>query len=515
MSSLIIGAHRVEAIPERASAGSFAQWATRILLCGLAIFAISVPHSIAAAQIGLGLSYVAWIARALAVGRLGIPRTAIDRPLLCFIALTIISSVLSVEPHESIPKLRTLTLFGVFYLIIANLRPRGARWIIGLMIVSGLAGVGYSLMEKGLGRGMIITGIEDNSPLRTSYLQGDVIWMIGRHRVNSLEEANRIIRESTTGVTYTVEALRDGDPAPAPLLVTDEMKSRANPLGVNVAGSSRRFRISGFTRHFITYAEQMQLFALLAYGLLLTNLKSLRKGRSRAWLWVSMSLAGVFSLALILTASRGVIASCILALLVTLALMKERRAALLALVAVVAMAAVSVCLVPAIRTPQVTNLTDDSSKRRFDYMRAGLRLIPRHPVFGVGLDSQKYHWKEWGFPGDYITHTHSTPIQIAVDRGLPALGCYLWLMAMFFVMAWRGYKKSLSAGDNAGSGLMLGVVAALAGFSASSIVNYNFGDSEPLLMLLSVVALSLVASAGYEPPQRTETERQRDREIGG
>ena len=27
----------------------------------LAIFAISVPHSIAAAQIGLGLSYVAWI----------------------------------------------------------------------------------------------------------------------------------------------------------------------------------------------------------------------------------------------------------------------------------------------------------------------------------------------------------------------------------------------------------------------------------------------------------------------
>ena len=71
--------------------------------------------------------------------------------------------MLSVEPDESIPKLRTLTLFGVFYLIIANLRPHGARWMIGLMIVSGLAGVGYSLLEKGLGRGMIITAIEDNS----------------------------------------------------------------------------------------------------------------------------------------------------------------------------------------------------------------------------------------------------------------------------------------------------------------------------------------------------------------
>jgi O-antigen ligase/polysaccharide polymerase Wzy-like membrane protein/PDZ domain-containing protein len=508
MSSLIIGAPRLGAIPERASAGSLAQWATRILLCGLAIFAVSIPHSIAAAQIGLGLSYVAWIARALAVGRLGIPTTPIDRPLLCFIALTIVSSVLSVEPADSIPKLRTLTLFGVFYLIIANLRPRGARWIIGLMIVSGLAGVGYSFMEKGLGRGMIITTIDDNSPLRTSYLQpGDVIWMIGRSRVNSLEEANRIIRESPAGATYTIEALRCGDPAPAPLSITDEMKSRANPLGINASGHSRRFRISGFSRHFITYAEQMQLFALLAYGLLLINLKALRKGRSRAWLWVSLSLAGMFSLALILTASRGAIASCILALLVTLALIKERRAMLLALVAVVAMAAVSVQMLPAIRTQQVTSLTDDSSKRRFDYMRAGLRLIPHHPIFGVGMDSQKYHWKEWGFPGDYITHTHSTPIQIAVDRGLPALGCYLWLMAMLFVMTWRAYKKSLPAADKAGSGLMLGVIAALIGFSASSLINYNFGDSEPLLMLLSVVALSLVANANFEPQSAQRAQR--------
>jgi hypothetical protein len=517
MSSLIIGAPHLEAIPERATSSSFTQLTTRILLCGLAIFAISVPHSIAAAQIGLGLSYVAWIARALAVGRLGIPQTLIDRPLLCFIALTIASSVLSVEPAESIPKLRTLTLFGVFYLIIANLRPRGARWIIGLMIVSGLVGVGYSLMEKGLGRGMIITSIEDNSPLRTTYLRpgdvylrpGDVIWMIGRHRVNSLEEANRIISESPTGATYAIEALRDGDPAPAGLLVvTEEMKSRSNLLGVSVDGSSRRFRISGFSRNFITYAEQMQLFALLAYGLLLANLKSLCNGRSSAWLWVSLSLAGMFSLALILTASRGAIATCILALLVTLALIKGRRAMLLALVAVIAMAAVSVYMVRAIRPPNATSLTDDSSKRRFNYMLAGLRLIPQHPIFGVGLDSQKSHWKEWGFPGDYVTHTHSTPIQIAVDRGLPALGCYLWLMAMLFVMTWRGYKKSLPALSTTGSGLMLGAVAALIGFSASSLINYNFGDSEPLLMLLSVVALSLVVSGQVNAKSRQETYRQ-------
>jgi hypothetical protein len=503
MSSLIIGASGIEALSEDAKVGNFAQWMARAILCGLAIFAIAIPHSIAAAQIGLGLSYVAWIARALAVGRFGFPQTPIDRPLLCFIGLTVISAVLSVERGESLPKLRTLTLFAVFYLIIGSLRPRGSRWMIILMIVSGLVGVGYSLIEKGVGRGMIITAIEDNSPLRKTYLQpGDVVWMIGRDRVDSLEEANRILRESSAGATCVIEALHNGDPAPVTLVVTNEMKSQANPLGLSVSGHSRRFRVSGFSSHFITYAEQMQIFALLAFGLLLSNLKTLRKGHSRTWLWVSLALAGLFSLALILTASRAVIASCMLALLITLALMKDRRAMLLALVVVVAMGTVSACMLPSIRTTQAMNLTDDSSKRRFEYMRAGLRLIPSHPIFGVGLDSLKYHWKEWGFPvfsDDYVTHTHSTPIQIAVDRGLPALGAYLWLMAMLFVMAWRGYKKALADEDNMRAGLMLGAVAALIGFSASSLVNYNFGDSEPLLMLLSVVALAYVGSECFEP----------------
>src|SRR5262249_3496897 len=138
MSSLIPGAPRIDAIPERSNLNSFSKWANRTLICGLVIFAISIPHSIAAAQIGLGLSYLAWIARALAVGRLGFPRTPIDRPLLCFIALTIVSSLFSFEPVESLPKLRSLTLFGVFYLIIGNLRPRSARLMIALMIISGL-----------------------------------------------------------------------------------------------------------------------------------------------------------------------------------------------------------------------------------------------------------------------------------------------------------------------------------------------------------------------------------------
>src|SRR5262249_61649727 len=72
-------------------------------------------------------------------------------------------------------------------------------------------------------------------------------------------------------------------------------------------------------------------------------------------------------------------------------------------------------------------------------------------------------------------------------------------------MVWRGYKNARRDEDNMSDGLLLGTLAVLIGFSASSLVNYNFGDSEPLLMLLSVVALALVAGAGFGP-QRAQRE---------
>jgi len=48
-------------------------------------------------------------------------------------------------------------------------------------------------------------------------------------------------------------------------------------------------------------------------------------------------------------------------------------------------------------------------------------------------------------------------------------------------------------GDDATtSGLMLGAFGALLGFSVSSLVNYNFGDSEALMMLLFVIGRRVV-----------------------
>lgn len=476
-----------------------ARWANRALLFSLALFALTVQHSIAAAQISLGLGMISWIVRDLVSRRFHFARAPIDRPLLCFAALTVASAVFSIEPSESLPKLRSLFLFIVVYIIATNLHPRGVRFFAALLIISGLAGVGYSLMEKVWGRGMIVTAIEAASPLAASQLQpGDVIWMIARRRVASLEDATQVIRRHRAGETLGIEAIHAGDPLPVDLVVTEELKARPNPLGLSVDGRSRRFRVSGFTRHFVTYAEQMQILALLLFGSLLVGLRSQRQPRRRLWLLVCIILFALFSLTLILTASRAIIISCLFALTTVSSIAGGRRAMLAALVAAIAIGGVTFYTLRSSRTLNAMSFSDDSSERRIGYMRAGLRVIPQHPLLGVGMDAHKRHWTEWGFPGDYVTHTHSTPIQIAMDRGLPALGCYVWLMAAMFALTWRGYKWARQTGDEASGGLMLGAFAALIGFSASSLVNYNFGDSETLMVLLFVIGLMVVESRRRE-----------------
>lgn len=471
---------------------SLARWMNRAIILFLILFALSVPHSIAASQISLGLGLIGWLLRDLLLRKFHFARTPIDFPLICFIGLTVLSSVFSVEPDISLPKLKALVLFATIYLLATNLRPSGVRLLAGLLIVSSLAGVGFSLLEKMQGRGMVIASIDAGSPLAQSNLQpGDVIWMIARTRVSSPEAAAAIVRGHRSGEKLDVEALHAGDPVPVKLTVTDELKAKPNPLGITTSGRTRQFRVSGFSRQFLTYAEQMQILAMLAFGGLLAGI--LKNHRQKRWKWLlsCSALFILFGLALVLTASRAVIASFILALLIT-SISAGRRTVMIAVIAASLLGALGVYAVTSARQQITASFSDDSTSRRIGYMQAGLRIIPKHPFLGVGMDSHKRHWLEWGFPGDYITHTHSTPIQLAMDRGLPALVCYGWLIAAMLLAATRSFKQKSQPDNQTGlfhSSLPLGTFGAIVGFSLSSLTNYNFGDSEALMMLLFVAGL--------------------------
>lgn len=468
----------------------------------LMLFAVVVPHSVAAAHISLGLCFLAWVFRDLWTGRPQFGRTTIDLPLACFCLLTVLSSLLSVEPGTSIPKLKTLLLFGGIYLVSTNLNRLGVPVLVLLIVISSLVSVGFSLAEKAWGRGMVITEIEQSSPLTASRVQaGDVIWMIGRRRVYSIEAAAQLIRGYRVGERINVEVLHAGDPIPVELTATREMLTRANPLGVKVDGRSRQFRIAGFSRQFLTYAEQMQILALLVWGGLLTFLRISSHRWTHSWIYAMTLIFTLFSLALIMTASRAVIASFVTAVLLTAISMGSkggRMTVLIGLIVAVTLTGIGVYVISSSRREIGIDFRDDSAVRRIAYMKAGLRVIPKRPLLGVGMDSHKQHWSEWGFPGDYITHTHSTPIQIAMDRGLLTLASYIWLMISMMVAAWFCWRRARKREDLIGESLGLGTLAALIGFSISSLANYNFGDAEVMMLLMTLIGLAAVTLRDYD-----------------
>jgi O-antigen ligase len=116
------------------------------------------------------------------------------------------------------------------------------------------------------------------------------------------------------------------------------------------------------------------------------------------------------------------------------------------------------------------------------------------------MDSLKRHWREWGlFDGGRLPlgHLHSNLLQIALERGLPAL--ILWL-AFLFVYA-RTLWRLLRRGERLQwieRGVLLGALGGLAGFFTSGLVHYNWGDSEVVMVLYLMMGLSLAINRQVE-----------------
>jgi hypothetical protein len=136
-------------------------------------------------------------------------------------------------------------------------------------------------------------------------------------------------------------------------------------------------------------------------------------------------------------------------------------------------------------------LGDPSSSLREQVGRVGLSRIAIHPIFGHGMDSMQRHWNEWGFPGHDMLHLHSTPLQLAFDRGLPMLALWTWMMIAFWLFIARAEKNAADLSDTQSYGILLGTLGALTAFLASSLVNYNYGDAEVAMMFWFLMGIAV------------------------
>ena len=80
------------------------------------------------------------------------------------------------------------------------------------------------------------------------------------------------------------------------------------------------------------------------------------------------------------------------------------------------------------------------------------------------------------------------PIQIAAERGIPALLAWLWFVVVATRDLWRQLRRGV-APAMAGAGL-----AAVVAMLAAGMFEYNFGDSEFLMLFLGLITLPFAAT---------------------
>lgn len=140
---------------------------------------------------------------------------------------------------------------------------------------------------------------------------------------------------------------------------------------------------------------------------------------------------------------------------------------------------------------------------RAAYRTVGIEMIKDHPIFGVGperIDDEfpkYYNGPDLGFYG----HLHNNFIQIAAERGLICLVAFLW----FFLELYRSLLRQLKNTDEDAQWVSLGALAALTGFMVAGLYEFNFGDSEVLVLLLFLVSVPFgLATHVQEDPDRQQ-----------
>jgi O-antigen ligase len=119
----------------------------------------------------------------------------------------------------------------------------------------------------------------------------------------------------------------------------------------------------------------------------------------------------------------------------------------------------------------------------------GFQMIQDHPIFGVGPERIHTEFPRYYHGNDlanfYYGHLHNNILQIAAERGLLCLAAFLWFI--FEVYADLGRMLKTAADKSRWN--ILSAIAAVTGFLIAGLFEYNFGDSEVLLLLLFIISL--------------------------
>jgi O-antigen ligase len=238
-------------------------------------------------------------------------------------------------------------------------------------------------------------------------------------------------------------------------------------------------RPEGLLTHYMTYSGVLVLVICAVWARLLF---------SHDRIWPALMIPALM-VALTVTFTRSALVGACAGIALLLALRRDFRfVTVLPILAAIFFAAAP---------PQITgrfysmfDLKDPTIRDRVVMLRIGKDMIRDHPLTGVGPNMVQRRYADYQRADDPTTvnpHLHNVPVQIAAERGLPALAVWLWFVVGLVIDLSRQVR---TARDKFLPGAAL---AAIAGMLAAGLFEYNFGDSEFLMLFLVLVTLPYAA----------------------
>ena len=408
--------------------------------------------SIFSAQLALALALAVFVLR-LARGQAKLQRTPLDTPIVVFSVWTLLSAAFSTKPLVAHEDAKKLVLFALFYLALESAAlGRERERVMDAVLLGGLALAGAAILQ------FYFLGFDTMNTRPRSFL-GHYMTASGLSMAVLIVAAARLAFLRAWALPTRADYRLLGGLA-AGLVVLTALQ------GVGVLGLE---------------AERLFVAAVA-----LTALRMALAGDRWPSLGTSVTLAllafAFSAWSLVLSRTRNAWLGALTGLLVV-SVLRSRR-----MVWLVAAAVAAVLIVrPATVIDRLT-FTDESSRDRYYMWQAGIDMILDRPVFGQGpgmivVTYPQYRWPE--APKPFAPHLHDNALQIAAERGIPCAVFWLWLVAAAMADAWRECRRGLF-----GPGWVAAASLALfAAVMAAGVFEYNFGDSEILMLILIVASL--------------------------
>ena len=483
--------------PQPTRVGHFLDGA--IFLC-FAGFVILLPHSIKGAQHAWQIALVLWLVK-LAMGRRRPYPQPLSAPLLAYVTLSGISTALSPDPNLSWDRMKIVCLVLVGIVFAQNLRRlKQVRTLLFLLILSGLAAAGFTAWQYTYGIGVRVAYILPVGPLYQAHIfHDDIIQSINGHAVHTPAELNRIVTESPPGKWLRINYVRGYPFHKKETLVTREqiMGSGFGTQSLQFA-RGRPFKAQGTLGHYVVFAEMLMQIGCMTWAMLLST-----SPRKKGW---QLLFAGTFlalTAALFLTETRAALAGLAIGCFVAVVILTGKRLRIWACVVLLVLVIAATAWIHHTRGPLGLSARDPGTQFRTMMWEDGLRLIGQHPWFGVGMETIRNHWTEWNIRAYTFfhdeSHFHSDMMQIAVERGLPALAAWLWFVIAYLIFLLRLIRKTRQRSRFA-TGVVAGVLASFVAFQTTALVHYDLGIESVAMILFFYFGLAMAIDRMVQDP---------------